>query len=65
MFKKKFLELAKSQENNGTFEVLNESQTLSIMGGQCDLLKRCVRFGSKCPGLNPCGIFVEHDQHHQ
>lgn len=62
MFKKKFLEMAKSQNTNkGSFEVLNESQSQSIMGG-CDVLKRCRRFSGSCPVLGSCGVFAEKEK---
>ena len=58
MFKKKFLEFAKSQDTKeGSFEVLNESQTLSIMGG-CGL-NRCREFYGSCSDLRRCGVFLE------
>ena len=63
MFKKKFLELAKKSQldQQDSFEILNESQSQSIMGG-CNLLKRCRRFSGSCPALKKCGVFVEQQE---
>jgi len=62
MFKKKFLEMAKSQKtSDGSFEILNESQSQQVMGG-CQVLKRCRRFAGTCPVLGSCGVFAEQEE---
>ncbi|TDP02466.1 hypothetical protein [Flavobacterium sp. 245] len=58
MFKKKFIEFAKSKKGTASFEIVSEKQASKLIGG-CGKLSSCGVFRGNCDQLTigDCGSF--------
>ncbi len=60
MFKKKLKELVQNKKelSDASFEILNDKQASSLIGG-CANLKGCGVFSGSCTGLQTCQRYSE------